>query len=444
MATGSLYQLYWLWVTGQELAASRGKGSVDKLLWPLLLFCSTALMLWVSVAQVAGWTRGMSILVGVMIASWLAADVSRATQRLQQQAQVEQQRWYYIRPGATTVLLLIGIAIGCAGVQPGDPTLTGGTPSGAERIFDVWASGLLLPMWLLYVQHGLNEALRRMHPVSDEEQLFGADGTHSAVQVATIRKRLAVHHAKRQRSENLDIVPWVTASLAAICTAVFVWQVMSFGFALSFNDMRSSGVASMKFVEQGEWWRLITQHFVHFSVDHWAFNMFALIMGGWMLERSLGHRAMALVIVLSMVGATAVSWYGNYALFGMEAYEVISGGESGIGFGVIGALVASDAAAATPGGKFGRWMMILGGISSLAPGVAVFAHAGGFLGGAAAVWIVTWRTARQRAQASEADLEQARPLDGIQVSDVVAPAAVHADELPRIPAPPRTLPPWQR
>ncbi|MCB0879232.1 MAG: rhomboid family intramembrane serine protease, partial [Thermoleophilia bacterium] len=386
LATGSLYQLYWSFMTARELSGARVTASWRAIAWPLVLLGSAALVLWAAVDDgFSSSARTLMMVAGFGTAGWAAFDISAAGEQLQFRAGVEQERWYRLRPLVAIGLIAAGLGIGIAGVQPGDPMITGGELGPLDRVLAAWSTGLVLPLWLLYVQHGLNEALGRMNPVTEAEEQYGAFSGDEK-QSARIRERLREHYSANERSEELDIVPWVTAVVAAICTAVFVWQVATFGFALSLKDMEHSGAASIDLVRDGDWWRLATQHVVHFSVDHWAFNMFALLLGGWMLERAVGHRTMALVVVGSAIGATILTWFGGPILYGPDATEVLAGGESGIGFGVIGGLVAWDHHATTPGGKFGRWMAVLGGVSSLAPGVGILAHAGGFLGGALAVW----------------------------------------------------------
>lgn len=433
MATGALYQLYWAFVTARELHAARVASRARTIAWPATLLGSAVVVLWAAVDDVGAANRSAMLAIGVIAACWAAWDASSAAAQLQSLARVEADRWYRIRPWAAALLVAIGLGIGCAGVQPGDPEITGGALQPFDRAFAAWASGLLLPVWVLYVQHGLNEALKRMNPVSEAAESYGTLGGASDVESARIRARLAAHHSTQHRSEELDVVPWVTGAVAAICSLVFAWQVVSFGFALSLDDMRRSGASSVELVEGGDWWRLVTQHLVHFSVDHWAFNMFALLLGGWMLERAIGHRAMAAVVVASAAGATILSWFGASVLYGPAADEILAGGESGIGFGVIGALFAWDLHARTPAGRFGRWMAVIGAIGSFAPGVGLLAHAGGFIGGAAAVLAL-------------------RRFIGPEGPEVVfevfeAPVPVSPPELaapPAIPAPPPTTPTWQR
>jgi hypothetical protein len=104
-------------------------------------------------------------------------------------------------------------------------------------------------------------------------------------------------------------------------------------------------------------------------------------MTGWIVERTVGHRITLAAMVASMLGATAATWFIGPLLYGSQASEVIAGGESGIGFGMIGALLAIDRHGHTQTGRFAHWLVGIGLVGSLAPGVGILAHAGGFAGG---------------------------------------------------------------
>jgi membrane associated rhomboid family serine protease len=448
MATGSLYQVWWLGRTAYELEGAGASTRARVAAWPLGMLGAAALVLWAAVASPGPDQQAAAMVIGGALAVGLGLDLGRTIGSFQDRAGVAPTEWYRVKPAFAVGLLVIALGIGVAGVQPGDPEIAG-VLDPLERAINAWATGLLLPIWLLYLQHGLNQALMLLGPVTHAEDHFGTLGG-SAEEAERIRARLAIHHRSHQASEQLEDMPWVTASVAAICTAVFTWQVAMHGFSLSLDDMRASGASTNELVLDGEWWRLATQHLVHFSVDHWAFNMFALLLGGWLLERVVGHRLMAGVVLASAVGATLLTWFLGPALYGPMAAEVVSGGESGIGFGVIGALVAVDHHATTPAGKFGRWMAVIGLVSSLAPGVGLLAHAGGFLGGAAVVLLarllVPVRPDVSIERVSSAPpvrpLTQSLPLPPVAMPPSIPPPAA-APVVPPVVPPPFTRPPWQ-
>ncbi len=82
----------------------------------------------------------------------------------------------------------------------------------------------------------------------------------------------------------------------------------------------------------GEWWRLFTSMFLHGSLLHLAFNMFALWQVGCLVERIFGSaRFAALYLAAGVCGSIAsVLWNP----------QVNSVGASGAVFGIIGGLLA--------------------------------------------------------------------------------------------------------
>ncbi|MGZ5199668.1 MAG: rhomboid family intramembrane serine protease [Telluria sp.] len=82
----------------------------------------------------------------------------------------------------------------------------------------------------------------------------------------------------------------------------------------------------------GQWWRLVTSMFLHGSLLHIAFNMFALWQVGRLVERMFGSlRFFALYMIAGVCGSVAsVLWNPH----------VNSVGASGAIFGIIGGLLA--------------------------------------------------------------------------------------------------------
>jgi len=92
------------------------------------------------------------------------------------------------------------------------------------------------------------------------------------------------------------------------------------------------GANSRDLVLKGEWWRLLTQQFMHFSFFHLFFNMYALIYIGLMVEPKLGSIKTLVVYILSGVcgGVLSVAMHTTG----------IMGGASGPILGMFGALLA--------------------------------------------------------------------------------------------------------
>jgi membrane associated rhomboid family serine protease len=430
MATGSLYQLYWLVMAGRELGWLGVRTRTVPLLTMAIVAASQVAVLGVSAVEGSstfGW-----LVVGAALAagSWSMWELGDSVREIGRRVRVTKTA----DPRIAALLFVVGCAVGATGVLPQ------GDLGAWERVAEAFSTGIVLPFWLLYLQFHMNAALKLMNPVSDDEELFGAASNGDAAVQELMRRRIAVWRRRQARETEQELVPWATYGLGALCTAVFAWQVLSFGLDLSLREMRASGALTMDLVRDGEVWRLLTQHVVHFSVDHWAFNMFALAMTGWIVERTIGHRKTVAVMAGAVVGATAASWFLGPLLYGSFVDKVVSGGESGIGFGMIGALLAIDRHGHTETGRFGRWLTIIGLVNSLAPGVGILAHAGGFIGGYLAVYMlhrVSWEL--PEIDASDDTFEVPSATEALSVAGMPA-AGVAAPTLPAIVAPPSTPP----
>ena len=82
----------------------------------------------------------------------------------------------------------------------------------------------------------------------------------------------------------------------------------------------------------GQWWRLITNMFLHYGIIHLLMNMFALLYISILLESHLGRARYALAYLLCGIAASANSLYWH-------DYEV-SAGASGAIFGMYGVFLA--------------------------------------------------------------------------------------------------------
>lgn len=130
---------------------------------------------------------------------------------------------------------------------------------------------------------------------------------------------------------------WVTLGLIAANVAVFALMVAQGSGILvpeAGNRLLEWGANYAPRTLHGEWWRLFTSMFVHGGVLHIGFNMYALWVGGRLVERVYGHVGYGLLYAFAgLVGSVAS------ALFSGDP-PVASVGASGAVFGVFGALLA--------------------------------------------------------------------------------------------------------
>src|ERR1700675_1187956 len=176
----------------------------------------------------------------------------------------------------------------------------------------------------------------------------------------------------------------LTQVIFGINAAVFLGMVLSSGAVMDFPGRElvrwGANVGVLTF--SGEWWRLLTNVFVHGGLLHIAFNMWCLWNLGQLCESLYGRWTYAGVYLICGVGASLASAAWN-------PYRA-SVGASGAIFGLAGALIAafklgefSVPRAALQGtlrslGAFVVYNLIFGAAMS---GVDNAAHIGGLLTG---------------------------------------------------------------
>lgn len=130
-------------------------------------------------------------------------------------------------------------------------------------------------------------------------------------------------------------------------------------------------------VAEGEWWRLVTSGFLHASLLHLAFNMFALWSIGQVLERVVGAWRFVLLYGSSMLA-------GSFGALLVEP-RALTVGASGAVFGLFGALLMLQLSRgiAMRDTGVGMILVINLGFTFLVPGISIGGHLGGLAGGIA-------------------------------------------------------------
>jgi membrane associated rhomboid family serine protease len=189
-------------------------------------------------------------------------------------------------------------------------------------------------------------------------------------------------------------LPPVTRNLLIVNVVVFLLQEYVMGEALLIHFALwplGSGLF--------EPWQIVTSAFMHGSITHIAFNMFALYMFGGAIERTFGAREFTVYYFVCAIVASllqlAVLWFFPPPQYGPTL------GASGAIFGLLLAfgmlyphekLMLMFLPIPIP-----AWLFVSGyaaieltmGVTGIEPGVAHFAHLGGMLGGI--VLIQYWR-----------------------------------------------------
>jgi membrane associated rhomboid family serine protease len=129
-------------------------------------------------------------------------------------------------------------------------------------------------------------------------------------------------------------VVWVTPAIVGINVLILVAMIAT-GVPPnpSSTDLLKWGANfGPAIILDGEWWRLVTAAFLHVSVFHLGFNMYALWRAGALAERVYGNAAFLLLYVVAALGGSLVST--------LASPLVLCVGASGAIFGVYGAILA--------------------------------------------------------------------------------------------------------
>ncbi len=192
--------------------------------------------------------------------------------------------------------------------------------------------------------------------------------------------------ATRARFWNARQPTLVTYALMAINIGVFVWLAALDPDSLTGARQITQGQFELglaaPFIDQGEWYRLVTSGFLHFGIIHLAFNMFLLFQLGQMIEPVVGRVRFALVYFAALLGGSA----GALLLQPNEFH----GGASGAVFGLMGAAaIGLRQRGINPFSTgIGTTLLLNLLITFTIPGISIGGHLGGIVAGGLAGWIV--------------------------------------------------------
>ncbi|HTO66302.1 MAG TPA: rhomboid family intramembrane serine protease [Bradyrhizobium sp.] len=214
--------------------------------------------------------------------------------------------------------------------------------------------------------------------------------------------RTAVEDMRPAAALPAKTIPYATLGLVATLVAIFVAE-LSFGIEAPTKPLEPSiktlialgGLQYVLTIDQGQWWRVFTGPLLHLNVLHLAFNSFALLMAGEILERAVGRLWFAAIFAIGALGGACGSLLVN-------AHLLVSVGASGAIMALFAALFVLSFRYADEQVRRvlrGRAIGVL--IPSLLPLASVAsvskvdygAHVGGALAGAIIAWLLLglWR-----------------------------------------------------
>lgn len=131
----------------------------------------------------------------------------------------------------------------------------------------------------------------------------------------------------------------ITISLICLCILVYAMSFVWFGEEMNALEGLYFGGFNPVYIQLShEYYRLLSANFIHFGILHLVVNCYSLYGLGLFIEKSLGLKKYLILILVCALTTTGLP-YLFYLITGYGA-NVVSGGISGVIFGLIGALGA--------------------------------------------------------------------------------------------------------
>src|SRR5512139_4331207 len=101
----------------------------------------------------------------------------------------------------------------------------------------------------------------------------------------------------------MQSLPPITRALLLANVAIFILQMVTGDLLIGPFALWPFGSAQFSGVPEFELWQLVTYAFLHGSLTHLFFNMFALYMFGGEVEQLLGSRRFLTYYMVCVIGA---------------------------------------------------------------------------------------------------------------------------------------------
>jgi rhomboid protease GluP len=178
--------------------------------------------------------------------------------------------------------------------------------------------------------------------------------------------------------------PYVVYSFLAVNVVVFLIQMAS-QFMMGGNDLPAMyGMKVNELITAGQYWRLFTPMFLHGSILHLGFNLYALYIFGPGLERFYGHwRFLALLLISGFAGnvfsflfTDSPSLGSSTAIFGLLGAEGVLLYQNRKVYGQVGQRALMNLIV----------IAVINLFIGLSPGIDNWGHIGGLIGGLLFAW----------------------------------------------------------
>jgi rhomboid protease GluP len=178
--------------------------------------------------------------------------------------------------------------------------------------------------------------------------------------------------------------PTATYTLMGITILIFLGQMIG-EYLLGGDFLANGGMKVNDLIVKGQLWRLITPVFLHGSIMHVAFNMYALFVLGPGLERHYGHsRFLALYLLSGFAGNVISFWFSSANSLGSSTAIFGLLGAEGIFLYRNKSLFGSTAQRALVNVVV---IAVINLMLGLSPGIDNWGHIGGIIAGTAFAWL---------------------------------------------------------
>lgn len=185
-----------------------------------------------------------------------------------------------------------------------------------------------------------------------------------------------------------SLPPTATYIIIGFTVVVYILQMLGSAiwgdsnYGIDFVTLYGARISEA--IDAGQLWRLITPVFLHGSVTHIFFNMYALFSIGGLLERHFGHGRFLLLYFLGAFSGNVLSYLftqgysvgASTAVFGLVAAEAIFFYQNRELFGSHARQAISNAV----------FIIVINLFLGLAPTIDNWGHIGGLIGGAMFAW----------------------------------------------------------
>jgi rhomboid protease GluP len=179
----------------------------------------------------------------------------------------------------------------------------------------------------------------------------------------------------------------VTLTMLALCWLAFGFDFFVTGGRQEMGPLVAAGQIVPSLIEGGQWWRLITSGFLHYGILHIAFNSYALVQVGILVEYVYGSARFFVIYFAALVAGGLAAYYSTIGTDNATAGA--SGAIMGVfgAMGVLGFKLPHARRALLQSALFPIVLTLGNGLMN--PGISNAGHIGGLIGGVLVAAVMT-------------------------------------------------------